>query len=409
MYTMKRFGITAGVIMMITRIVAQTDVVGVMIPADLSYLLPEPYQGDINANFIDTTTQNSSINAVLAAARNATFYAYDQEFYTIVGPSPSIRVVPTQDASFAREAGVWASDYNQVWFTTAEDSIPYAILDLNDYSLQIPSNSSLFKLNPILSGGEYFNGTVYFAGIGSKNQSLVPAVYSVDPVTGSASTVLNSYYGVPLNSVDDLAWVSPQSSQTNTSQAHLFFTTLDLGANGETEFSDAVLPNAVFRYTPSTKSLQAVISRADILAPNGISADPSGKYLYVTDVALTALTGPGSNSSGSTAIYRFDLDEDCKPVNKHLIAIPRSGVADGIHIDDFGRVWTAEYNGVVVRNSQGRELGVFNGEQLVDEASARILNFALAGDKLVILGGDSVSVIQLAQNVTRPGGSASKG
>ena len=405
---MKQFDIAIAITVIVTRVFAQTDVVGVMIPSELSYLLPEPYQGNINANFVDTTTQNSSVNAILAAARNATFYAYDQGFYSIVGPSPSIRVVPTQDASFAQEAGVWASDYNQVWFTTADEGIPYAILDLHDYSLHVPSNSSLSKLKPILSGGEYFNGTVYFAGLGSKNQSLVPAVYSVDPITGSASTVLNSYYGVPLNSIDDLTWVSTQSSQTDTSEAHLFFTTLDLGANGETEFSDAVLPNAVFRYTPSTKSLQAVMSRADILAPNGIRADPSGKYLYVTDVAITALTGPGSNSSGSTAIYRFDLDEDCKPVNKHLIAIPRSGDADGLHIDDFGRVWTAELNGIVVRNSQGRELGVFNAEQLVDEVSAPILNFALAGDKLVILGGDSVSVIQLAQNVTRPAGSAPK-
>ncbi|MCJ1327015.1 hypothetical protein MMC10_003681 [Thelotrema lepadinum] len=404
---MKQFNIAASVFMMGTRALAQTDVVGVMIPAELSYLLPEPYQGDINANFIDTTTQNSSVNAILAAARNATFYAYDQEFYSI-GSSPSIRVVPAQDASFAHEAGVWASDYNQVWFTTADEGIPYAILDLDDYSFQIPSNSSLFKLRPNLSGGTYFNGTVYFAAPGTKAQSLVPAVYSVDPLAGSASTVLNSYYGIPLNSVDDLAWVLPQSSRTGASEANLFFTTLDLGANNETEFSDAVLPNAVFRYTPSTKSLQAVISRADILAPNGISADPSGKYLYVSDTALTALTGPGSDSSGSTAVYRFDLDEDCLPVNKRLVAIPRSGVADGMHADDYGRIWTAEFNGIVVRDSQGRELGVFNGEQLVDEASAPIRNFALAGDKLVILGGDSVSVIQLAQNVTTPAGNPSR-
>ena len=91
-------------------------------------------------------------------------------------------------------------------------------------------------------------------------------------------------------------------------------------------------------------------------------------------------------------------------MNKQLFAIPRSGIADGIHIDNYGRVWTAEFKGVVVRNSRGKELVVFNVEQLVDAASYPISNLALAGDKLVILGGDRLYVVQLGQNITTPAG-----
>ena len=87
-------------------------------------------------------------------------------------------------------------------------------------------------------------------------------------------------------------------------------------------------------------------------------------------------------------------------MNKQLFATVRSGLADGIHVDNYGRVWTAEYNGIVIRNSRGKELGVFNAEQLVDSANFPIANFALAGDKLVVLSGDRIYVVQLGQNVT---------
>ncbi len=79
--------------------------------------------------------------------------------------------------------------------------------------------------------------------------------------------------------------------------------------------------------------------------------------------------------------------------------MPRSGNADGIHVDDYGRVWTAERDGIVVRGPRGKELGVFNAEVLVDE-KVPIANFALAGDKLVILAIDRIWVVGLGQNVT---------
>ncbi len=370
---------------------------GVRIPAELAYLLPEGYEGDINANFIDTTTSNASINAILEAAREADFYAYDDEFYSNLGASPTIQTISSEHA---HEAGIWVPNLNQVWFTGGgDDKLPYNIFDLETYAVKQPSNLSS-QLPPVVSGGDLYDGVVYFGALGLKSISLPPTIFAVDSVTGAVSTVINSYGGVPLNSADDLSWVVPSADGLScTEGAHLFFTTLDLGANGENQLSDAVLPNAVFRFTPSTKSLQAVISRGDVLAPNCIHADPNGRHIYVTDVALTSLTGPGSNSSGSPAIYKFDLDADCSPINKRLFAIPRSGYADGIKVDSFGRVWTAELNGIVVRNSKGRELGVFNGEQLTNSENGPIENFALAGDKLVMLAGDKILVVPLGQTV----------
>lgn len=128
----------------------------------------------------------------------------------------------------------------------------------------------------------------------------------------------------------------------------------------------------------------------------------SGRFLFVTDTAATSYFGPGANSSGSAAIFRFELDADCNPGNKQLFALTRSGIPDGIHVDDFGRVWTAESNGIVVRNSRGRELGVFNAAYFLNEETTPIANFALAGDKLVVLAVNRIFVVQLGQNVTTP-------
>ena len=383
-----------------------SDASGVMIPPEYAYLLPQTYKGNVNQFFVDTQTPNKSMNALFAAARNATWYAYDVEFLQILGPSPKIRLVDPQSASsvYAHEAGAWDYDHNEIWLTSDSASPPgvFSILSLDNYTVRTPK--SPLQDGRVPTGGTYFNGLVYFTVLGKMSINEPPAVVSIDPVTLELTTILNTYFGVHLNSVDDLTWVRPNICNTS----NMFFSSLDLGPEGGTGLSTAVLPNAVYRFTPSTKSLQAVIPRADILAPNGINVDADGKYLYVTDSALTSLTGPGADRGGSPAIFRFELDANCNPTNKQMFAMPRSGIADGLRIDDFGRVWTAEFNGIVVRNAQGKELGVFNAEALVKPFSYKnpISNFALAGDKLVILAIDRVYVVQLAQNVTTPAASS---
>lgn len=78
--------------------------------------------------------------------------------------------------------------------------------------------------------------------------------------------------------------------------------------------------------------------------------------------------GGGLAQSGSPAIWRFDLSKDGYPSNKRLIGITRTGISDELHIDDVGRIWTGEGQGVTVRSPEGRVLGVFNTEALLAEA-----------------------------------------
>ena len=95
----------------------------------------------------------------------------------------------------------------------------------------------------------------------------------------------------------------------------------------------------------------------------------------------------------------FDLDDDAFPINKRMLGISRTGISDGIHIDDAGRIWTGEYEGVVVRNPQGKVLGLFNSMAYSVNATTHVANFALAGDTLVIEDVQRLWTVKLAQMV----------
>jgi hypothetical protein len=58
--------------------------------------------------------------------------------------------------------------------------------------------------------------------------------------------------------------------------------------------------------------------------------------------------------TGSPAIFVYDLDDDAFPINKRMIGISRSGVPDGIHIDDADQTWTGEFEGVVGEECNGQ-------------------------------------------------------
>lgn len=90
------------------------------------------------------------------------------------------------------------------------------------------------------------------------------------------------------------------------------------------------------------------------------------------------------------------------PVNRRIFGMARQGIADGIHIDDAGRVYTGEYEGVVVRNTAGKTIGVFNSQYFQADKGVEklpIANFALAGDTLVFLSTTRLWTVKLAQPV----------
>ena len=104
-------------------------------------------------------------------------------------------------------------------------------------------------------------------------------------------------------------------------------------------------------------------------------------------------------------MYAYDLDKHMMPVNRRVFGMVSRGIADGLHVDDDGNVWTAESDGVVVRNPAGKTIGVFNGPYYLSNKDNEagdpipIANFALAGDTLVILAVDRIWTVKLAKMI----------
>lgn len=370
----------------------------VHINPELTYLLPPNYVGNLATGFIDTNTTNTTENLLLASAQKAPFIVYDPEFESIIGTNPTLKLVAERDTPFAGEAGIWVSDRDEVWFTsnTQNDSQSLMVLNLTGSALYTPK-TSIPIVNP--NGGYYFNGTVYIAGTGTFTEA--PCIYAINPSNGDTSIVLNTYFGLQFNGPNDITWVK----QGNKS--YMFFTDDPISERyAPGSGFPPQLPDAVWRFDPQEGSLVPVISRADILIPNGIRVNAEQTKLYVTDTSATdsapALEG-GASGIGSPAIYVFDLDDEAFPINKRMLGISRTGISDGIHIDDAGRIWTAEYEGVVVRNPQGKVLGLINSEATSVNETQHLANFALAGDTLVLLDVQRLWTVKLAQTIVTPG------
>jgi gluconolactonase len=369
---------------------------------ETTYLLGSNFRENVSQSFLHTTQSPPLCNNT-----DSLLISYDPEFSSLFASNASLHLIykDPQARPIADEMGIWVWDHHQVW--TASSSVNgtsyVSILDLSSGTVErLVSSNGIDVLNP--NGGGYHDGKVFVAGDG--NATVPPCIYAIDPTTLAVEIVVDSYFGLRLNGPNDLTWAA------RGNKSWLFFTDDPLSSvyNGGEAPS---LPDATWRLDPVERTLLPVIDRTDVLVPNGIRANKDGSKLYVTDTPSDPLvygTGMYQASSGqiqfvgtaSSAIYVFDLDEEGFPSNKRLFGIPERGIADGLHLDDFGRVWSAEGDGIVVRNPSGKVLGmvsslaVLQGE-LALLASAPLQNFALAGDLLVILAYDKIWGIKLSR------------
>jgi gluconolactonase len=95
-----------------------------------------------------------------------------------------------------------------------------------------------------------------------------------------------------------------------------------------------------FRYiNPSGE----VTTLAPDIATNGIALSPDGKVLYVTN---------------TTEVIAFDLPPDGMPKNQRVFAKLNDKNADGMAVDEAGRLYVPGLNGIHVFSAKGEELGL---------------------------------------------------
>jgi gluconolactonase len=370
----------------------------IRLPDEWLYLLPQPFNSSIEYNWLNsTTTGNTTINAALAAARESRFVSYSDEFSAIVGSNPGIKTIPCPASApyCAYEGGTWIPDTDEVWFNY--DGFYYSYTQaITSFDLRNNTSHQLSTNPPIRYpyGTYLYNDLVYMTEF---NVTTDPAtIITVDPKTLQVTPILNSYLGIPLAPCDDLVVTRVNNKD------YIFLTTFPI-ADIITQFPRQRFDTAVWRFDLQEKVLTPVISANEILAPNGIQVSPDGRTLYVTNTATTNFESQASNSTIQNSIMEYDLNDQGKPVNGRLFALVRTGIANGLHIDNQGRVWTCEDDGINVRSPGGRLLGVFNYYPFKPTSMPRIGNFALAGNRLVIGAVGYALVYELNETLVTPG------
>ena len=167
---------------------------------------------------------------------------------------------------------------------------------------------------------------------------------SITELNGEVKTLVGFYEGKPLNSPNDVVVKSDGS---------VWFTDPSYGSLQFPQESD--LPNAVYRFDPLTKELQAVIT--DLKMPNGLAFSVDEKIFYAIDSA--AIEAPRTYyEKYPHAIYAFDVSSDGKTVsNKRLFTEVSPGFPDGMRLDNLGNIYVGALDGVQVFNPKGALIG----------------------------------------------------
>ena len=121
---------------------------------------------------------------------------------------------------------------------------------------------------------------VYFATYPGNSTYPGPGNYrggvmSVDARTLEVETVVNSYFGLPFNSIDDIVWV------TQGNDRYMFFSDLYYDSYEFTKVPIPSMPNQVWRWDTQQEVLLPVINRNEV-SPNGVRVSPAVSYTHLT-------------------------------------------------------------------------------------------------------------------------------
>lgn len=161
---------------------------------------------------------------------------------------------------------------------------------------------------------------------------------------GTVVTLADSFEGKRLNSPNDVVCKSDGS---------IWFTDPPFGILGHYEGHKAEpeLPTNVYRLDPESGALDVVAE--GINGPNGLAFSPDETILYVVESRTTPRN-----------ILAFDVAGDGRTLAKRRVLLAAGpGTPDGLRVDVDGNLWcgwgmgTAELDGVMIFNAQGRAIG----------------------------------------------------
>jgi gluconolactonase len=157
--------------------------------------------------------------------------------------------------------------------------------------------------------------------------------------------LVDAYEGTPLNRPNDLV---------ADSRGNIYFT----DTISPTATTPAVMPSAVY-HLDEARVLHRVAE--DIARPNGVALSPDERTLYVANTAGEWVYAFELNRSGKVKERRefakLAMPPPAAPQNGASAAPPSSG-ADGMAVDEKGRLYVATTLGVQVFTPEGNAMGI---------------------------------------------------
>jgi gluconolactonase len=191
--------------------------------------------------------------------------------------------------------------------------------------------------------------------------------------------LVDRYQGRRLNSPNDLV---------EKRDGSIWFTDPPYGILSDREGHQApseLRANYVFRYDPATGALDVASDLAE--EPNGLAFSPDESVLYVTDTSAALRT----DGSGNHHILAFDVIGGRTLARPRVFAVVEPGLADGIRVDERGRVYTSSEDSVQVYHPDGTRLARIP----VPEKVGNLTFGGAARDELYICASTSLYRIRL--------------
>ena len=301
-----------------------------------------------------TGTLAPARRAEAASARDAEpgFEVYEPEFEAVLGRYARLALVAETDA---HEGPVYVPGEDALYFTTVPRAPgvpapggPQAVirrLALDGCSFPVePSCLSTLRAPVHMPNGMTIGHDGYLVVCEQGTRSERARISRVDPRTGRADTLVDSWGGLPLNSPNDVV-VRHDGTIWFTDPSYGYLQ----GFRPEPRVGDYV-----YRFDPRSGRLSVVADSFD--KPNGLAFAPDERTLYVTDSGANA--EPGSYHVGRPHhIIAFDVPDGRRLGPGRLFAATTPGFPDGIKVDRAGRVYASASSGVQVFNQAGDLIG----------------------------------------------------
>ncbi|KAF2216378.1 hypothetical protein CERZMDRAFT_93675 [Cercospora zeae-maydis SCOH1-5] len=334
---------------------AFANISAVLLNQNLAVIPGNWQSGPIQSAFYDIQAEEPCMASVLEEIKAASFIAFDQAFFDVIGSNAKVEKIQTFPPSLkhVHEAPVYLPESNELLYSdTSVTGHLYAINIDTRAVRQIDLDPPLQNVN----GGTRHKGRVYV----TTNGGSVRGIFEVNVTTGRVETIANNYRGRHLNSPNDLIF---------DSKGNLYFTDPDYGVdNGWKDVQPSELPNSVYRVDAKTRFMQS-LTVGVVTKPNGLALSPDESILYIAD----------SNSSTNVlkserGVWAFDNREAGLLENPRLVYLVEGGWPDGLRVTKNGLLFAAVHGGMdVVDPTSGVVLGRINtpGETIFNLEPAR--------------------------------------